>query len=315
MQYQIHRLIFVTYAITALTVIQANAMDISITPNNGSFFIEAAGAIEAGDRVKLVTAMDKIPLTSKLIAVAVSSPGGSIFEAEKMAVTIRSSGVSVVVPPNRVCASACFLLFAAATRRYAFPSSLIGVHSASENGQETLNSMGFTTALARDAASYGMPEAILGRMVTTAPGQIAWLTHDELVSAGTFFFLDSLRVDDRRGSTPEMATTGDVPPQVTAPIFPTPSQAGSFSQGLSDRKDVEAWIDSLSKDGKAGAEFWAGQRSLRRPGSCLVAPDPAPENFAAWTSGCVSAQQRFAPTDIRRKSDLSYKAGWNSLSR
>ena len=84
-----------------------------------------------------------------------------------------------------MCASACFLLFAAGARRIAGPSALIGVHSVSNGaGSEDLNTMGFTTALARDASDYNVPAQIIGELVTMKPGQITWLNVSELTSMG-----------------------------------------------------------------------------------------------------------------------------------
>ena len=75
-----------------------------------------------------------------------------------------------------VCASACFMLFAAARNKLVEPGAMVGVHSASvAGGNETMDTLGVTTLMARSAASYGVPSAITGRMVTTRPGQMAWL--------------------------------------------------------------------------------------------------------------------------------------------
>ena len=62
--------------------------------------------------------------------------------------------------------------------------ALVGVHSASENGEENLTSMGLTTALAREAVAYGVPPATIGKMVGTEPGRIAWLTQSDLKPMG-----------------------------------------------------------------------------------------------------------------------------------
>jgi hypothetical protein len=47
----------------------------------------------------------------------------------------------------------------------------------------TTNSIEFkelTTAFARDAATYGVPDAIIGKMVQTEPGGMSWLTPADL---------------------------------------------------------------------------------------------------------------------------------------
>ncbi len=41
-----------------------------------------------------------------------------------------------------------------------------------------------TTLLARDAAACGVPPGILGKLVTTHPGRITWLSHADLTSMG-----------------------------------------------------------------------------------------------------------------------------------
>jgi hypothetical protein len=76
------------------------------------------------------------------------------------------------------------------------PDALIGVDSTSgENGQENLTLMAFTTAFARDAAAYGVPPAIIGKMVQTDPGRMAWLTAD-LGAKGVWYRLRIGPMDD-----------------------------------------------------------------------------------------------------------------------
>src|SRR5208283_3339429 len=53
------------------------------------------------------------------------------------------------------------------------PGARIGVHSASvSGGRENTDTLGVTTLMAREAAAYGVPPAITGRMVTTKPGGV-----------------------------------------------------------------------------------------------------------------------------------------------
>jgi hypothetical protein len=125
----------------------------------------------------------KLPKT-ELLSFFIDSPGGNVFEAEKIAVFINKSAATVTIPSDSQCASACFLLFAAAAHRFMGPNALIGVHSASENGEENLTSMGFTTALARVAAAYGVPDSIIGKLVQTEPGRMSWLTPTDLKPMG-----------------------------------------------------------------------------------------------------------------------------------
>jgi hypothetical protein len=86
----------------------------------------------------------------------------------------------------------------------------------------------------------------------------------------------------------------------------------AYTQGLADRQSWEQWFGSLSGDSRAGAEYWASQRSEPHPGSCL-APDG--KSLGVWSTGCVTAKQRLAQTDVRRKKEPDYRLGWNSLSQ
>lgn len=56
----------------------------------------------------------------------------------------------------------------------------IGVHSASLSGDENLLTLDVTALMARNAAALGVPPSVLGRMITTVPLDMAWLTDDEL---------------------------------------------------------------------------------------------------------------------------------------
>ncbi len=67
------------------------------------------------------------------------------------------------------------------------------------------------------------------------------------------------------------------------------------------------WFSSLSGDMKAGAEYWAGQRSLLHPGKCTGTPD--------FSKGCNKAKARLTDSDALRKFEPDYKDGWNSYEQ
>jgi hypothetical protein len=99
-----------------------------------------------------------------------------------MATLIRAASVNVRVENGDICASACFLLFAAGVSRSAGKHSYIGVHSASISGTESASTLAVTTLIAREAADLGVPSSIIGKLVTTAPGEITWLDAGDLES-------------------------------------------------------------------------------------------------------------------------------------
>jgi len=112
-------------------------------------------------------------------------------------------------------------------------------------------------------------------------------------------------------SQPDAPASQGRPPsqqgQTASPANSTPA----FQQGLSDRQSWETWFASLSGDYRIGAEYWSGQRSKPRPGSCLGASG---ETLGDVTAGCLAARQRLAPADARRKTEPDYRLGFNSYS-
>jgi hypothetical protein len=104
-----------------------------------------------------------------------------------------------------------------------------------------------------------------------------------------------------------MARTDVNPDQPKAADF---SKDSSFAAGLADRQSMEVWISGLSGDEKDGATWWAANRSLPHHASCANAEQQA---NATWLAGCLNAQQRLTPIDLKRKSDPLYRKGWNSF--
>ena len=82
--------------------------------------------------------------------------------------------------------------------------------------------------------------------------------------------------------------------------------SASFRDGANDRLAWETWFNGLSGEERDGAYYWAAQRSLKTPGDCG-------RLGGAGQIGCVEAKARLSPSDVRRKSDPDYKAGWNSI--
>jgi membrane-bound ClpP family serine protease len=115
-------------------------------------------------------------------AVVLDSPGGHVIASRDLALRIRRLHLTTLVPANAECASACFMLFAAGTQRIAGATARIGVHSAALDGEETGVTLAMSTLMARQCGAFGVPPAILGKMVTKAPDDMAWLSADELRS-------------------------------------------------------------------------------------------------------------------------------------
>lgn len=114
------------------------------------------------------------------VELSLDSPGGLLSEAREMARATHASGIDVAVYTGGTCASACFLIFASGAKRIVEPHAFLGVHSASIGSKETVPTLAATTALARELSNYGVPSSILGKIVTTDPTSLAWLSKDEL---------------------------------------------------------------------------------------------------------------------------------------
>ena len=183
--------------------------------------IAATGPIVPGDFDRLDAFIGTLSETDHIVGFFIDSPGGNIFEAEKIAAFINKTAATVTIPNDSQCASACFLLFAAAAHRFMGPNALIGVHSASDNGEENLASMGFTTAFARDASVYGVPDAIIGKMVQTEPGRMNWLTPTDLKPMDVVILNPS---SPQARSLPTLPQTPSSPQERPLPTAPPTSQ-------------------------------------------------------------------------------------------
>jgi hypothetical protein len=97
-----------------------------------------------------------------------------------------------------------------------------------------------------------------------------------------------------------------------APPPPTSDRPPSvaFMQGAIDRREWENWFASLSGDYRAGAAFWAQQRSTENTDSCY---GPNAQSLGDWTAGCLAAKRRLERSDSRRRGEPEYKQGWNSI--
>jgi hypothetical protein len=117
--------------------------------------------------------------------IRLNSTGGNILEALKIAELIRTGKIASAVLSKTTCASACFIILSAGSEKYVHYTAAVGVHGASEaEGGETTEAKAATVTMARVLKELGVPPAILGKMVTTPPDQMVWLTPDDLKAMG-----------------------------------------------------------------------------------------------------------------------------------
>jgi hypothetical protein len=258
-----------------------------IGDNKDALAVNMTGEIVPGDANRFYTFYKRLPALP--VVFILDSPGGIVSEAGTIGDDIRGSQIATAVGSKHRCASACFMLFAAGTHRYATPDASIGIHGASsvDTDTETVSSYATDVVMARTLKAWGVPDNIVGKMVTTPSHDIYWLTMGDLTSMGVVIVPNAPA------------------PSAPAPSVPLANLPPMVQKGLADRTAWELWFESLPNgDYRDGAEYWAGQRSLSPPGSCYGSAD--------FNAGCVEAKERLDPTDRLRKSNPDYKLGWNA---
>ena len=192
----------------------ASAMRFAYRPAlvaGGPGLLSASGKVELGDEERLHDALHALPPGAKLAGLSLDSPGGDLEEGLRLAAAVHDERLQTVVEDGAKCASACFIVFAAGSRRFASTAAMIGVHSVSYGGADNPDAQAMTVRMARRLAGYEVPDAILGKMVTAQPTQIWWLTRSDL---------DSMRVDP---NVPHAAAAAAIEPEAVAagkPVLP-----------------------------------------------------------------------------------------------
>jgi hypothetical protein len=147
-----------------------------------------SGEITPGDADRLLAEVKGAMNDRRVIAgIRLSSPGGNVGEGFNLARIVRDAKIATIVPDRATCASACFIVFAAGSEKFADHTARVGVHgAASDRSQhETDQSRAATIIMARVVKELGVPPGIIGQMVVTPPDQMVWLSPDDLRSMGT----------------------------------------------------------------------------------------------------------------------------------
>lgn len=149
----------------------------------GGIVISLRGEIKTGDDAQLEASLEKAKnLGLRVNSIELDSPGGLVFTSTSMAKLVRSNKLNTVVADGATCASACFMIFAAGSVRFAGTKARIGVHSAVNPGVgENDGAKSTTIDMARFLSELGVPSLILGRLVTSRPQEMAWLTPEDLL--------------------------------------------------------------------------------------------------------------------------------------
>ena len=165
--------------------LQKPPVSAALYDKHGKTWISISGDIELYDYRLFKHFIDTTLLpTARIVGLTLDSAGGNVIEARIFAQVIRDKLLlQTYVADHRQCSSACFLIWAASKHRAASPTAHIGVHSISRfDGEETLVTKAYTTDQARELAMDHVSPTVIGKLTSTPPGHIAWLTVKDLGS-------------------------------------------------------------------------------------------------------------------------------------
>ena len=241
----------------ALLPLVAVAADIKSTSGkDGQVTILITGQIDPGDADTFSTAIKKANSAGKLVAnIRLNSEGGNLFEGVKLAGAIRYGKMSTNVGKNSICASACFLIFAAGSTKFASYDARIGVHGASdEDGNETVQSGAATISMARVARELGVPPEIIGRMVVTPPTEMVWLAPQDLQTMGTTMVGKPNQTQPTLAGPPSQVSpdTTKIPPETFSKLNPNEQTAPTTNKPPPTWSSILDRAIVLSKDQHGG---------------------------------------------------------------
>jgi hypothetical protein len=221
----------------------------SVPGKGGRIVIHLSGMIGTGDTEAFLRALSQAKAAGMLIeGVRLDSSGGKLGEGAKLAALIKSGKFPTVVESGAICASACFLAFAAGEPRFAGPDARIGVHKASSTGGiETKQTNAATVLMAHLAKELGVPTSIVNRMMTTPPTQIAWLDPNDLRAMGVKTLINGAQVGRAVSESTETAALRVPSVSQTRQVINRPS-----------------WSEFVEKTRTLSAEQNQGSAVLRR---------------------------------------------------
>jgi hypothetical protein len=227
---------------SAVVAKPAICAEIKATPGKDArVVISIVGEIVPGDADAFIDLVKKANAAGRFVAnVRLNSPGGNLLEGVRLADTIKTAKIATNVGQSAMCASACFLVFAAGSEKNASYGAQIGVHGASSpDGEETVQSGAATVSMARVAKELGVPPAIIGRMVVTPPDQMVWLSSQDLQSMGVILLGKPRQTEN----FPPVANLQQVPSGDPTPVLPPQASAVAPSS----KNDVIKWEQIVEK--------------------------------------------------------------------
>jgi hypothetical protein len=157
--------------------VTCSALEIRRVQTCSGTILRLRGDIREGDFSKLKSHFRK---KEAIVGFDLSSDGGILEEGLRIADLIRRKKLAVYVTEE--CNSVCADVFFAAAKRHFAADSKIGVHAVSNYRDiEDAGSKLLTIRLARLWAGQGVPNSIIGKMVSTPPKTITYLDRADLL--------------------------------------------------------------------------------------------------------------------------------------
>lgn len=183
-------LAMIACVLVAVAIKPSLAADFTLRYINGRAGMFLEGDISPGDWARFLEAAKPLrPHT--LVDIDLNSAGGDFGEAEFFAqglsmANAAGSWIGTSVMANHVCTSGCFLIFACGAARSVDITARIGIHSARDANEniESWASYAVDTWMARLASQCGVPDYLIGKMVTTRANSMYWLTTQDLLAMG-----------------------------------------------------------------------------------------------------------------------------------
>jgi hypothetical protein len=168
----------------------ARAEVTSVLPDNSKTaeVIVITGEIKYEDDKVLANVLSTIARKGHSVrGVVFDSEGGNVIAAAGMADLIHHNGYNTYVHEGSVCASACFLAWAAGKERYFRGNAQIGVHNVTIKGEENADAAKVTLVMIKCLKDYGVTAEILGKLASTSASDVAWLSPGELAQMGATY--------------------------------------------------------------------------------------------------------------------------------
>lgn len=137
--------------------------------SDGTARMELSGEIFPGDAKRMVKAVAawRRAYRPPIVWLGLDSIGGRLMESARIADFVGENQFVTVVSRHKRCFSACFNIFASGRERIVSAQALLGVHSVSIGDEETSDAIVLTARVARALATYGVPDRIIVKLVTT----------------------------------------------------------------------------------------------------------------------------------------------------